>query len=167
MAEAYARVGVDGLFLGSGYSSRDLISLEHFRRFAVPYTARVIRRVNELGMKSIHYFCGDVSDRLEDLVGMNPTCIALEEDKKQYGLGIEWIDEIVGGRACLFGNVDAIGVLQDGRPDEIAAEVERQFEVGRRNGRFVMSLGSPVTPSTPIARVAEFVELARERSAAG
>ncbi len=165
VAEAYARVGVDGLFLGSGYCSSDLISLEHFRRFAAPYTERIIRRVNELGMKSIHYFCGDVSDRLDNLVSMAPTCIALEEDKKQYGLEIGWIDEVVGGRVCLFGNVDAIGVLQDGTCEEMQAEAERQLEVGRRSGRFVMSLGSPVTPSTPVRKVREFIDLTRERSA--
>ena len=167
LVKAYAEVGVDGIWHECTYSSRDMISLAHFSRFAAPYTGRLIRETGAAGMKSILYFCGDPGDRLEDLVGMNPTCIALEEDKKQYGLELGRIDEAVGGRACLLGNVDAVGVLQDGTPEEIGAELDRQFEIGRRNGRFVMSLGSPVTPSTPIARVAEFIELARERSAAG
>jgi len=164
---AYAQIGVDGIWLGSGYSSRDVISLPHFRRFTAPYTERIIRETHALGMKSVHYFCGDPGDRLEDLARMGPACLAFEEDKKGYGLDIEGIDRVVAGRACLFGNVDAVGVLQDGTPEEIGAELDRQFEIGRRHGRFVMSLGSPVTPSTPIAKVAEFIELARERSAAG
>jgi len=165
--KAYSRVGVDGIWLGSGYSSTDMISLEHFRRFAAPYAERVIGEINALGMKSVHYFCGAVHDRLEDLVGMNPACLAFEEDKKRYGLDIEWVDRVVEERACLFGNVDAIGVLQDGTRAEMAVEIDRQLEVGRRSGRFVMSLGSPVTPSTPIEKVAEFVQLVRERAANG
>lgn len=161
--KAYARIGIDGVWVEDCYSSADLISLAHFRRFAAPYVKRQIELINGLGMKSIYYFCGDVSDRLEDLVQMNPTCISLEESKKNFVIEINKVDKIVAGRACLFGNVDAIGILQNGSREVMVAEIKRQLEVGRRSGRFVMSLGSPVTPLTPMAKVREFVDLTRER----
>jgi len=164
--KAYSEIGIDGVWVECAYSSADMISLEHFRRFAAPYLERQIRLINELGMKSICYYCGDASDRLEHLVEMGPTCIALEETNPKYVNEIDEIDRVIDGRVCLFGNVDSIGVLQNGSREEMAAEIERQLDVGRRKGRFVMSLGSPVTPSTPLAKVAEFVGLARERSAA-
>ncbi len=157
--KAYAQIGIDGVWVEDCYSSADLISLEHFRRFAAPYVKRQIELINELGMKSIYYFCGDISDRLEDLVQMNPTCISLEESKKNFVIEIDEVDKIIAGRSCLFGNVDAIGILQDGSRETMAAEIERQLKIGRRSGQFVMSLGSPVTPSTPTAKVREFVEL--------
>jgi uroporphyrinogen-III decarboxylase len=159
--KAYAQIGIDGVWVEDCYSSADLISLEHFRRFAAPYVKRQMELINELGMKSIYYFCGDVSDRLEYLVQMNPTCISLEESKKNFVIEIDKVDKIVAGRSCLFGNVDAIGILQNGSREMMATEIERQLEIGRRSGRFVMSLGSPVTPSTPTAKVREFVELTR------
>lgn len=162
--KAYAQIGIDGVWVEGCYSSADLISLEHFRRFAAPYVKRQIELINELGMKSIYYFCGDVSDRLEDLTQMNPTCISLEESKKNFVIEIDEVDNIIAGRSCLFGNVDAIGILQNGSREVMAAEIERQLEIGRRSGRFVMSLGSPVTPLTPTAKVREFVELTRERA---
>jgi len=164
--KAYAQIGIDGVWVEDCYSSADLISLEHFRRFAAPYVKRQIELINEFGMKSIYYFCGDVSDRLEDLVKMNPTCISLEESKKNFAIEIDEVDNIIAGRSCLFGNVDAIGILQNGSRDVMATEIERQLEIGRRSGRFVMSLGSPVTPLTPTAKVSEFVELTREKSLA-
>ena len=159
--KAYAQIGIDGVWVEDCYSSADLISLEHFRRFAAPYVERQIKLINELGMKSIYYFCGDVSDRLEDLVQMNPTCLSLEESKKNFIIDIDEVDKIVAGRSCLFGNVDAIGILQNGSREVMKAEIEHQIKIGSRCGRFVMSLGSQVTPSTPAAKVREFVELTK------
>ena len=71
------------------------------------------------------------------------------------------------GRCAVFGNLDAVGVLQDGTDAALRAEVARQLEAGRRaEGRFVMSLGSPVTPGTPVARVRQYCDLVRELDAA-
>jgi len=45
--------------------------------------------------------------------------------------------------------------------EDLEREVSRQIEVGREYGKFVVSLGSPVTPRTPVGRVKEYVEAAR------
>jgi len=164
--KAYAQAGLDGVWLEDCYSSADLISLDHFRRFAAPYVKRQIGLMNELGLKSVYYFCGDVSDRLDDLIEMDPTCISLEESKKGFEIDVAEVDRRVDGRACIFGNLDAITLLPNASNAELRGEIERQIEIGRRHGRFVSSLGSPVTPETTTARVREFVELARESSGA-
>ena len=47
--------------------------------------------------------------------------------------------------------------------EQVEAEITRQIEAGRRHGgRFVMSTGSPVTPETPVDRVAFYCDKARE-----
>jgi len=62
-----------------------------------------------------------------------------------------------------MGNLDAIGVLAKGTEEELRSQVARQISAGRRNGgRFILSLGSPVTPATPIERVRQYLRLARE-----
>jgi uroporphyrinogen-III decarboxylase len=71
------------------------------------------------------------------------------------------VDEIVRGRACIFGNLDAINLLPRASKEELEAELKRQIDVGRKYGRFVISLGSPVTPETSVRRVREYVEIAR------
>ncbi len=54
-------------------------------------------------------------------------------------------------------------MLQDGDEESLRAEIARQIAAGRRNGsRFVMSLGSPVTPGTPSSRVRLYCDLAHE-----
>jgi uroporphyrinogen-III decarboxylase len=59
--------------------------------------------------------------------------------------------------------LDAIVLLESGTEQEIRAEVARQIAAGRRNGsRFIMSLGSPVTPGTPVERVRLYCDLVHE-----
>jgi uroporphyrinogen-III decarboxylase len=75
------------------------------------------------------------------------------------------IAEYVNGRQALLGNLDAIGVLQNGSDSHLRTEIVRQIAAGRRNGsRFIMNLGSPVTPATPVARVRQYCALVHERT---
>jgi len=159
--EAFARVGVDGVWVEECLCSADVLSLKSFERFALPYTRELISEVNKQRMKSIYYHCGDVSDRLELMVKTGPDCISLEESKKNFVIDLEWVDKVVNGRACIFGNVNAVSVLQNGSLEELTNELNRQIKIGRNHGRFVMSLGSPVTPRTPASRVRLYVDLAR------
>ncbi len=54
---------------------------------------------------------------------------------------------------------------QDMAIEQRGAEIERQHEAGRRNGgRFIMSVGSPVTPETPVDRVRRYCDLVHELS---
>ncbi len=159
--EAFARVGVDGIWIEECLCSADVISLRNFKKFTLPYVCELISEIRKQKMKSIYYPCGDVSDRLELMVEAEPDCISLEESKKNFTIDLEWVDKVVNGRVCIFGNLDAVAVLQNGTLEELKSELERQIRIGREHGRFVMSLGSPVTPQTPTSRVREYVDLTR------
>jgi len=161
---ALARFPIDGIWLEDCYSSRDLISLEHFRRFALPYVRRLIETCREVGLHSVYYFCGDISDRLDDLADLRPDALSFEESKKGFVIEIDEVADTVGGRSALLGNVDAIGIVQNGTREEMARELERQVCVGRKHGRFAVSLGSPVTPATSLEKLQGFLALARERA---
>ena len=162
---AYADAKVDGIWIEECLTSATEISLEQFKRFVMPYDEELVSEIRKLGMRSIYYPCGDVRDRLEPMIDMGPDCLSLEESKKGFDIDIAWVDEIVSGRTCIFGNIDSIRILQNGTRDELRREVRRQIDIGLKHGRFVMSLGSPVTPLTPLARVAEFIDVVRQESA--
>lgn len=141
----------------------DVISPQAFGRLNVPVVRRLVDEIRALGMQSIHYFCGDPSDRWDELLSIGADALSLEESKKGFDIDIEEVVERVQDRCALLGNLDAVGVLQDGSEDVLRREIARQLGAGQRNGgRFVMSLGSPVTPATPVERVRLYCELARE-----
>lgn len=138
----------------------DQISPGAFAALNVPFVARLVDEIRAAGLKSVYYYCGDPAGKWEHILAAGADALALEEGKKGFEIDIREAAEIVRGQCVLLGNVDAIGVLQNGTDDDLRAEVERQAAAGRANGsRFIMSVGSPVTPGTPLGRVRLFADL--------
>jgi hypothetical protein len=159
-----AELGAAGIWLEECMS--DMIRPDAFAALNVPFVREVIGLIRELGLKSIYYYCGHPWDRWEHIVSMGADALSFEEGKKGFEIDIERLAEAVDRRAVLLGNLDAVGVLQDGSEEELRAEIARQIAAGRRNGsRFIASLGSPVTPGTPVDRVRLYCDLAHELGA--
>ena len=141
----------------------DMISPQHFRAFNLPYLRQLTDEIHALGMHSIHYFCGNPAGKWELLLDTGADALALEESKKGFTLDIEDIVARVNGRVVVLGNLDAIGILEHADEAALRAEIARQIAAGRRNGgRFIMSLGSPVTPETPASRVRLYCDLVHQ-----
>jgi len=141
----------------------DMISPKQYRELNLPVIRELIEAITAAGMKSIYYYCGNPMDRLDDILSAGADALALEEGKKGFSIDIDEIADRVGGRCTLLGNLDAINILQNGTEDDLKREIERQITAGRKNGgRFIMSLGSPVTPETPVERVRLYTEMVRE-----
>jgi len=141
----------------------DLVSPAAFAELNVPFLQQLTGEIRRLGMKSVYYYCGDPADRWELLFSAGADAIALEEGKKGFVIDIEEAVDRAAGRCAVLGNLDAIGVLEGGSEADLRAEIARQLAAGRRNGgRFIMSLGSPVTPGTSTERVRRYLDLAHE-----
>jgi hypothetical protein len=138
----------------------DMISPNQCRDFSLCYVRALAEAIREAGMLSVHYYCGRADDRWEYLLDTGADALALEEGKKGFDMDLLQVAERVDGRMALLGNIDSIAVMEQGSDAALQAEIKRQAEAGRRNrGRFVMSVGSPVTPGTPLARVRRYCDL--------
>ncbi len=143
----------------------DQISPDLFRQLNVPILRCCVEAIRAQGMKSLYYYCGDPWGRLDAILDVGADAFHFEESKKGFRIDIEDIVEAVGNRGVVFGNLDAIGVLQDGCEDLLRAEIHRQLRAGRKHGnRFIMSTGSPITPATPVHRVRKYTDIVREIS---
>lgn len=141
----------------------DMLSPALFREFNLPYLRAITDAIREAGMVSIYYYCGNPADRLDALLESGADALSLEEGKKGWEIDIARIAEATQGRMVLLGNLDAITLLEHGSEEALREEIRRQIAAGRRNGsRFVMSLGSPVTPGTSVERVRRYCELVRD-----
>jgi uroporphyrinogen-III decarboxylase len=120
----------------------------------------VADEVRACGMKSVYYFCGNPHGKWDMLLAVGADALSLEESKKGWEIDVEDVVRRVDGRCTVLGNLDAIELLQSGSDAALRAEVTRQIRAGRRNGgRFIMSLGSPVTPGTTVDRVRRYCDL--------
>ncbi len=160
-----AAVGAKAMWLEECFTA--LISPAAFAEINAPLVAELVEEIRRLGMKSIYYYCGDPSSRWEQLFGVGADALALEEGKKGFTIDVEEVVDRAAGRCAVLGNLDAIGLLAHGSQAELRTEIARQIAAGRRNGgRFVMSIGSPVTPGTSVERGRQYLEIARELGSA-
>ncbi len=102
-------------------------------------------------MSSVYYYCGNPAGKWDLLLAAGADALSLEESKKGFthrhrGRG----GASATAAAPCWATWTPSRVLQDGSEATLRAEIARQIAAGRRNGsRFIMSLGSPVTPGTP------------------
>ena len=141
----------------------DQIHPDHFAAINVPLLQLYTRTIRSLGMKSVYYYCGNPFDRFDHILRIGADAYHFEESKKHFTIDICEVVERINGGAAVFGNLDSIGILQDGSDSDLAREIDRQLEAGTRNGnRFIMSIGSPVTPLTSVNRVRDYARIAHK-----
>jgi hypothetical protein len=139
----------------------DMISRRAFEAINLPLIQAMVEEIRRLGMHSIYYYCGDPKGKLDLLLETGADALSLEESKKGFTIDIQAVAEFVNGRCALLGNLDAIHLLPETSAEELSLEITRQIQAGWRNrGRFILSLGSPVTPGTTPERVCQYTDLA-------
>lgn len=154
-------LGAQGLWLEECFT--DMISPEQFKRINVPLIRQMTDAIRAEGMSSIYYYCGNPADRLDLILSCNADAISLEESKKGFSIDIEDVTEYVSGRCTVLGNLNSYDVLEKGTPEQLEHEIKRQLNAGKKNkNRFIMSLGSPVTPDTPVSRVRLYCDIVHE-----
>ena len=155
--------GVELIWVEEG--SSDQISPEQHRRLILPPMQDLTAALREAGMKSIYYYTGNPNDRMDVLLASGADALALEESRKNFVIDIEEKARQVDGRMALVGNLDEYNVLEKGPIEGIRAEVARQLAAGKRNGgRFLMGIGGPITPNTPLDHVRAIAETVHELS---
>ena len=156
----WADAGVDCIFVEECLSSADLISPRQYVEFCLPTTRAMLQAIRDRGLRCVHYVCGDVYPRLDRIRELPFDAFGVEESKKGFTLDISEIRRRLGPDVTLLGNVD-VRIVRDGSRHEIAAEARRQVDHAGRDGRFIMSLGSPLTLDTPPEKLDMLTEATR------
>ena len=159
-AEAFLRLGVDGVFVEESFTSADLISADLYERFVLPSTACLVERIRASGKPVILYMTGEVLPRLPHVVQLAPTAFAVEEPKKGYRLDLGEIAAAIGRRFAVFGNLDATRI-KNWDDQDLDGELHVQYDAGQAALGFIFSTGSPLPLDTPRERVVAFVRRAQ------
>jgi len=157
----YAAAGGDAIYVDDALATSEMISVPHYERFCLPHMREMVREIQRLGHRAIVIYYGGVMDRLGQIASLGADGFAMETTMKSYVNDLSVIADAIGDRVTLFGNLDPIGVLQNGSDRLLEAEMRRQAAAGRKARGFIMCTGSPITPFTPLSRVRRFLELGR------
>lgn len=156
-----AKAGGDAIYIDDATTTNDMLSRKDYERFSLPYIQEMVSEIHRLGHKAIVIYFGGIADRLDLIASTGADGLIMETSMKNYTNDIADIAARIGQKITLFGNINPLGILQNGTDDQLKAEIERQVNAGSQARGFILSTGSPITPGTPIDRVRRFLQLGR------
>ena len=149
----------DAIYIDDATATSDMISVQHYERFSLPYMQAMVKEIQRLGHKAILIYFGGIADRLQQISSLGADGIVFEASMKGFTNDVADITAKIGGRITVFGNVDPVRTLQDADDAALEKEIRRQVEAGRPGRGFILSTASPITPRTPLRRVQRYIAL--------
>lgn len=125
--------------------SVQLLSVESYREFVLPYHRRLVNVFSLGGPNEIH-LCGDATHLFKTMQEE----LNVQVFDTGFPVDFAWLREELGEGAQIKGGPRP-ALLKDGPPQAIEAEVERILSSGvTKGGRFVLREGNNVSPGTPL-----------------
>jgi hypothetical protein len=163
-ARAMKQAGTDMVFIDDATATKDMISVKMYCEFSLPYMKLLVDEIHNLGMKAVLIYFGGIADRVEEILSVGADGLMMETSMKGFVNDLDRIAAQVNDRTLMFGNLNPREDVELMSDAELEAAMSRQITVGKKFGRFVVSTGSPLTPSTSLARMQKYIELSRSLS---
>jgi uroporphyrinogen-III decarboxylase len=141
--ETWAEVGIHGVYVEEVFTGVDIISPRAYDEYVFAYNQPYFQHMSSLGLLPIHYVCGDVIPRLDQIAQYDIAAVGVEESKKKFVIELDKVVRKIAGRVAVLGNIDAVRYGQNASLEEMAAEAKRQLRVGQGAKGFMLSTGSP------------------------
>ena len=152
-----AIIGAGGLpILVDPLASGSVISAEHYREFALPFQAEVIRYLHRYDLDIVLHICGDTNSIINLMPESGADLLSIDR--------IEMGDAVAGAgdRCRIIGNYDTSAVLLSD-PATIEREVAELVAAGEKCPKgFVAATGCEVPVDTPPENVRAFVRAAKQ-----
>lgn len=157
MGRAFARIGVDCLYIGDSYASGSVISPKLYEQYCVPAYRRAADAAHANGLLVYQHCCGNYNPHLE-LVKQEPLD-GMEGLDPTSGMSVAHTKEVIGDALCLIGGVSCLSLLQ-ATLEEVYAESRACIEAGGKDGRYVLGSACAVARFTPIENMRAFARAA-------
>ena len=154
---AQIEAGADAIWFGDCNASGHLISLRDYQRFAADGVRRCAEVYDRAGGITIYHASEHNLDHIRAQADTGISALSVGP-----GVDMAAVVEAVGDRICLVGNVDPIGVIQNGTPAQVRAETRRVIEAGKRGMGYLFNSGEMIPRMTPEENIRAMVETARE-----
>lgn len=157
-------------------AATELTSPAHHKEFVLPYLKRTLDAIAEAGMIPINHPCGDTTGILDMVVEALPEdpphgIHANFGHAEIRPRSLEWVRDVVGDESltpdpddpysimmlgvkmavgdqtCICGNIDPVGLLLDGTPEEIDAAVKRVIEYAGEGGGLILCPACDLNPN--------------------
>ena len=159
LGNAFARIGVDCLYIGDAFASGSVISPAMYREFCAPLYARATESGHANGLLVYKHCCGNYTpllpilreEPLDAMEGIDPTS----------GMSVAATAEALQGRMTMIGGVSCL-TLCNGTPEAVLAEARACIREGGVDGRYVLGSACAVPRFTPPENMHAFARAAFE-----
>lgn len=137
--------GVDAVILEGDLAMNlnTLMSPKHYREFIKPYHREIAEAVHKAGGLIAKHSDGNLWPILDDLIEagfdgvhpIQPQCMDIGDVKRHCA-----------GRVAVLGNIDCIGVLVSGTPEEVEESVKETIKVAAPGGGYILSSSNSIHP---------------------
>jgi MtaA/CmuA family methyltransferase len=156
---AQREAGADAVWFGDCNASGHLMSEQYYSEYAVPSAAQVVKEYDKAGLWSFYHASEEKIGHLKLSTEVGMSLLSTGP-----GLDIAESKAAVGSKVGIIGNLDPIGVLMNGTPDQVDAEARRIMRIGKENGGYVFCTGEMNPRDTPLENMEAMLSAAREES---
>jgi uroporphyrinogen decarboxylase len=149
--------GAHMLSNGDSVAGPELVSPSIFRRFALPYTRRIVVLTHTLGLPYILHICGNTGLIIDDMIATGADGLELD-----YKTDPELAHLKMKDRLVFAGNIDPSAILARGTPETVRESTLNLLNIFRDTPRFILNAGCAIPPTTPSANLRALVQTARE-----
>ena len=150
--KALVDAGAHVVGFGEAIASPDMVSPEHYEKFAFEADARVIQAVKDYGGKTGLHICGNVTDILPLLVQTGVDLLDID-----YKTDLQQCHNICGGKVAIRGPIDPSGVLMQSTPEQVRNKCREAIDILGPKG-FILSGGCDIMKVVPHENMCAMVE---------
>jgi hypothetical protein len=162
LARGLAAHGVDAVKVSSPYAGSGFISPRFYRKFVLPFEARIAKAAREMGVPAYIHTCGKVGDRLEMMAEAGFAGIECLDPPPLGDVELEDAKRRVGGRMFIKGNLDPVHVLLKGTVERVRRAARSALEAGMAGGGYVLSTACSIAPRTSRKNVQVLADAAEQ-----
>jgi hypothetical protein len=162
LAILQARAGADAVLVSSAFASGGFLSLEHYRRFVLPFEKAIAERVHRESKMPIYvHTCGPIGDRIGAMVEAGFDGIDTMDPPPLGNTDIEKVKAEFGDRIFLKGNLDPVNLLLNGKAEAIRERAGELIHKAGKGGGYILSTACSVSPRTDPRHIALLAEASR------
>ncbi len=136
-----------------------LLRKKHFDEFVLPYAKRFVEGCKEIRpFKITVHICGDTTKLLESMADCGYDTVSLDNM-----VDITEAKTRIGDKVHLIGNVEPVGILRYGNPDDVKKAVRECFQKGFGSPKgFTIGTGCDTPIGTPLENSFAYMQEARK-----
>jgi uroporphyrinogen decarboxylase len=152
---ALAEAGAD--VLTGGDSPAGLIGPRRYAAVALPAEQALVAALRAATGKPVSlHICGNAEGLLPAMARSGADVLEID-----HLTDLRLACRVVGPEVALWGNLDPVGVLARGSPDDVHDAVRRALAAARGHPRYILGSGCTLAVETPYAQVHAMMEAGR------